>query len=79
MTCSLASNGTQNSGGEFILGYLDKVRHELAYVSPQDIQQGPDVHFSFEVTDEKGIAHSVPYHRVKEGRKDSKLIWHRMH
>lgn len=38
-----------------------------------------DSHFCFEVTDEDGITHSVPYHRVKEVWKDGELIWHREH
>lgn len=65
--------------GEFRIGYLDKVRHELVYVALNEVRQEPDSHFSFEVTDEEGIAHSVPYHRVKEVWKDGELIWHREH
>jgi uncharacterized protein (UPF0248 family) len=65
--------------GEFTLGYLDKVRHELVYVPLQEVHQEPDSHFSFEVTDEEGEVHSVPYHRVKEVWKDGRLIWLREH
>ncbi len=65
--------------GEFMLAYLDKVRHQLVRVSLQEIRQEPDSRFSFEVTDEEGAAHSVPYHRVKEVWKDGQLIWHREH
>ncbi len=63
--------------GRFTLGYLDKVRHELVRVPLQEVQQEPGGHFSFEVTDEAGIVHSVPYHRVKEVWKDGELIWQR--
>lgn len=63
--------------GEFRLGYLDHVRGELVYVPLQELRQEPDSHFSFAVTDEEGVVHSVPYHRVKEVWKDGELIWQR--
>jgi len=65
--------------GEFRIGYLDHVAHELVYVPLNGVQRAPDSHFCFEVTDEEGIAHSVPYHRVKEVWKDGVLIWRREH
>jgi uncharacterized protein (UPF0248 family) len=65
--------------GEFTLGYLDKVRDELVYVSLREVSREADSHFCFEVTDEEGIVHSVPYHRVKEVWKNGQLIWGREH
>lgn len=65
--------------GEFKVGYLDHVRHELVYVPLQDMRPDTNSHFCFEVTDEEGFVHSVPYHRVKEVWKDGALIWHREH
>ncbi|MDH4233523.1 MAG: DUF504 domain-containing protein [Gallionella sp.] len=65
--------------GEFRIGYLDHVRHVLVYVPLGEVQRDPDSHFCFEVTDEEGIVHSVPYHRVKEVWKDGALIWQREH
>jgi len=65
--------------GEFRIGYLDHQRDELVYVSLFEVRPEADSHFCFEVTDEDGIVHSVPYHRVKEVRKDGELIWHREH
>jgi hypothetical protein len=36
---------------------------------------GPDnAHFCFDVTDEEGVVHNVPYHRVKDVWKDAALI-----
>ncbi len=65
--------------GEFALGYLDKVRHEIVHVGLQDVQLETSDHFCLEITDEEGAVHSVPYHRVKEVWKDGKLIWQRKH
>ncbi len=65
--------------GQFTLGYLDKVRNELVYVSLQEVRQEAEGHFCFAVTDEEGVEHSVPYHRVKEVWKDGQLIWRREH
>jgi uncharacterized protein (UPF0248 family) len=42
-----------------------------------EVHQEPDNHFCFDVTDEEGVAHSVPYHRVKEVWQDGELIWRR--
>jgi len=65
--------------GEFRIGYLDHLRGDLVYVPLDELHQEDDSHFCFEVTDEEGSAHSVPYHRVKEVWKDDVLIWHREH
>lgn len=65
--------------GEFKLGYYDRVSGELVYVPLSEVRQEADSHFTFEVTDEEGVVHSVPYHRVKEVWKDGALIWHRAH
>ncbi len=64
---------------EFKIGYLDYLRATLVYVPLPEVRPEADSHFSFEVTDEDGIVHSVPYHRVKEVWKDGVLIWHREH
>lgn len=65
--------------GEFRIGYVDHLRDELVYVPFHEMRQEEGSHFSFEVTDEEGIVHSVPYHRVREVWKDGTLIWHREH
>lgn len=65
--------------GEFKIGYLDHVRNELLYVPLGEMYQEPDSHFCFDVTDEAGVVHSVPYHRVKEVWEDGALIWRREH
>ncbi len=65
--------------GEFRIGYLDHGRDGLVYVPLAEVRPDEESHFGFEVTDEDGVTHSVPYHRVKEVWKDGALIWHREH
>lgn len=65
--------------GEFRIGYRDHLQRKLVYVPLHEVQRDPDSHFCFEVTDEEGVVHSVPYHRVKEVWKDGALIWRREH
>ncbi len=65
--------------GEFQVGYLDHQRRGLVYVPLAGLREAEDSHFCFEVTDEEGVVHSVPYHRVKEVWKDGVLIWRRLH
>ncbi len=64
--------------GEFRIGYLDHLHDGLVYVPLHDVCR-ENGHFSFEVTDEDGMVHNVPYHRVKEVWKDGALIWQRVH
>ena len=63
--------------GEFMLGYLDHARGALVYVPLNEARQEPDSLSCFEVTDEEGVARSIPYHRVKEVWKNGELIWRR--
>jgi uncharacterized protein (UPF0248 family) len=65
--------------GEFRIGYLDHRCNELVHVPLQAAQPAPESHFCFNVADEEGVMHSVPYHRVKEVWKDGALIWRREH
>lgn len=63
--------------GEFRIGYVDHRLAELVYVPLADLRPDAESRFCFEVTDEDGVAHSVPYHRVREVWKDGELIWRR--
>ena len=63
--------------GEFVIGYYDRIEDRIIQVPLREIYLDPDEHFSFQVYDEEGKLHTVPFHRVKEVYKDGKLIWHR--
>ena len=65
--------------GEFRIGHLDHLCRGLVYVPLWEMHQEPDSYFCFDVADEEGVVHSVPYPRVKEVWKDGELIWRREH
>ncbi|WP_455219656.1 DUF504 domain-containing protein [Kaarinaea lacus] len=61
----------------FIIGYYDRMEDTIIKVAFKEIRFPDDHHFMFEVIDEEGGLHSIPYHRVKEIYQDGRLIWHR--
>ena len=65
--------------GDFVIGYYDRVEGKIIQVPLQQVHMTPGDHFSCQVTDLDGYAHDVPFHRIKEVRKDDQLIWHREH
>ena len=61
--------------GEFVIGYYDRIadciiRVPLRQVIPAD-------HFACQLTDDEGVLHMVPFHRIREVYKDGVLIWQR--
>ena len=65
--------------GLFVLGYYDRVDDKVIRVPINRIQLTPGDHFAFQVTDDDGTAHDVPFHRVKDVYRNGELIWHRDH
>lgn len=64
-------------GGDFVIGYYDRIVGAIVRVRFAEISFPPDDHFAFVVIDAEGAAHSVPYHRVREVYRDGELIWRR--
>ncbi|MFO7603489.1 MAG: DUF504 domain-containing protein, partial [Gammaproteobacteria bacterium] len=63
----------------FVIGYFDRVENRIIRVRFQDIAFPSDEGDTFQVADEEGHLHRIPYHRVKEVYKDGELIWLRTH
>lgn len=63
--------------GEFLLGYFDRLEERIVQVPLRDVQLDPQDHFGFQALDEDGVAHSVPFHRVRAVWRDGELIWQR--
>jgi len=63
--------------GEFEIGYYDRFKEEIIYVSFNEIAFVPENHFLFEMTDTQGEVHTIPLHRVRRVYKNGKLIWER--
>jgi uncharacterized protein (UPF0248 family) len=62
-----------------VIGYYDRVARQVILVPIGQVQLAPGEHFAFQVTDADGLAHEVPFHRVKDVYRNGKLIWHRSH
>lgn len=67
------------AGDEFKIGYYDRIEDRLIVVAFNEIRFPKGDHFTFEVIDQEGELHSVPYHRVKAIFRNGDLIWHREH
>jgi uncharacterized protein (UPF0248 family) len=65
--------------GDFEIGFLDKIEHEIIRVALKKITFVPGDHYFFHYMDSEGREHSVPLHRIKDVFKDGVRIWHRDH
>ena len=65
--------------GNFVIGFYDRLEERIIRMPLREIYFEPEGHFLFYFTDEEGIEHNVPFHRIKSVYKDDKLIWHRGH
>lgn len=65
--------------GRFVLDYYDRVDDRQVRVPISRVQLVPGDHFAFQVTDDDGTTHEVPFHRVRDVYKNGELIWHREH
>jgi uncharacterized protein (UPF0248 family) len=61
----------------FLIAYLDHTKDALVRVPFERIRLPEDHRFGFEVEEDDGTRHSVPYHRVREVWRDGELIWAR--
>lgn len=64
--------------GRWEIAYLDRARMGLVRIALEEMRTQPGMGFAFDVVDEEGITHSIPYHRVREVRRDGKLVWQRL-
>lgn len=62
---------------EFRIGYYDRLEDAIIVVPFSQVLQEPGDHFSVQITDDEGIFHRVPLHRIKEVYRNGKLIWKR--
>jgi uncharacterized protein (UPF0248 family) len=63
----------------FVLGYYDRVEGRIIRVNLREVRVDPDNRSMLDITDDDGVEHSVPLHRVKEVLRNGELIWHREH
>lgn len=63
--------------GEFVIGYHDRLDDRIVRVPFQQVHLTRGEHFSFDVIEDDGSLHMVPFHRVREVWRDGELIWRR--
>jgi uncharacterized protein (UPF0248 family) len=61
----------------FVIGYYDRIDDRIVRVPFQHVNLPRGEHFSFDVVEEDGTTHMVPFHRVREVWRNDKLIWQR--
>ena len=63
--------------GRITIGYYDRMKHRVIRVPLENIDIEPGNHFFFIATEADGTVHEVPFHRVREVRRNGERIWHR--
>jgi uncharacterized protein (UPF0248 family) len=63
--------------GDFELGYYDLAENRIITVPLKEITFPTESPSAFQLVDQEGQVHRVPFHRVREVYKDSARIWHR--
>ncbi len=63
--------------GEFEIGYYDHVREEIIRVSLREVRFEHGNSFSFDLLTSDGELISIPFHRIREVRKEGAPIWSR--
>lgn len=62
---------------KFEIGYYDRVRKQIIRISFQAMLFAKNDHFGFDLIDDEGEVHQIPFHRIKRVYRDEKLIWRR--
>lgn len=65
--------------GRFVIGYADHIAGKLNHIEFSDFYIDPENRFMFDLWDDNGVMHHIPFHRVKEVLKDGTPIWQREH
>jgi uncharacterized protein (UPF0248 family) len=60
--------------GVFEVGIYDRVEDTIKFQPLEALQLEPGNHFSFDVVIE-GETATIPFHRIREVRKDGAVIW----
>ena len=63
--------------GRFAIGYYDRRERQVLVVPLETIRFPPGAPRVFELWDEEGQVHRIPFHRVRRVYRDGRLIWER--
>lgn len=65
------------SKSRFVVGYWDRVRHAVLHAELREIAWDAENPSFFDLVDDEGVLHAIPFHRVREVWRDGALIWQR--
>lgn len=63
--------------GRYVLGYYDRVVRRVLHVPFALIRFPTDAPREFDLWDEYGAHHRIPFHRVRQVFRDRRLLWER--
>lgn len=63
--------------GKFEIGYYDRLLNRILVVPLETIQFPGTAPFVFELYDDQGELHCVPFHRVRRVYRNGRIIWER--
>lgn len=61
----------------FVIGYWDRVAHAVLHADLREIAWDAENPSFFDLIDDAGVIHAIPFHRVREVWCDGELIWTR--
>ena len=62
----------------FEIGYYDRHEKAVQRVALRDISFPADKRRVFELIDDSGLTHRIPFHRVRQVYRNGELIWRRV-
>lgn len=63
--------------GRFALGYFDRLERRIVVVPFDTIHFPADARATFEIWDDEGTPHRIPFHRVRRVYRNGRVIWER--
>jgi uncharacterized protein (UPF0248 family) len=65
------------AASRFVIGYWDRVEGRVLHADLREIMWDADNPSFFDLVDDEGVTHGIPFHRVREVWRDGELIWQR--
>jgi uncharacterized protein (UPF0248 family) len=63
--------------GRFEIGFYDRLERRIVRIPLGSIQFPRGARHVFEFTDDEGVRHRIPFHRVRQVFRNERLIWER--
>lgn len=63
--------------GRFALGYYDRVTRRIAVVPFETVRFPVEAPGTFDIWDDEGNRHRIPFHRVRRVVRNGRVIWQR--